>query len=281
LELTVFIAVIGAAVLHAVWNAVIKSGHDKHLSMTALVLGHAPIALIAAFIAPIPNAASWPFLFVGIVLHLGYQLFLLTSYRFGDLTQVYPIARGTSPMLVAGVSVVFLGVALSGIELLAIAMIAIGVMSLSLVRQKDGLRNSRAAVLAFTTGCFIAGYSLVDGLGARQAGTALGFYAWLSLSNAFVFAAVMAIAKPGLIRRIHIDARPALILGGGASFIAYGLVIWAFTQAPIALVTALRETSIIFALLIGVFFLKEKLDLAKVFSTVVTLSGAILLRFAR
>ena len=281
MELIVFIAVIAAAVLHAVWNAVIKSSYDKHLGMTALVLGHAPIALIAVFIMPIPDAASWPFLAGGIVLHLGYQLFLLTSYRFGDLTQVYPIARGTAPMLVAGVSVVFLGVALSSSELLAILMIAIGVMSLSLVRQRDGLRNSRAAMLAFTTGCFIAGYSLVDGLGARQAGTAIGFYAWLSLSNAIVFAVIMRIAKPGLIRRIHIDARPALILGGGASFIAYGLVIWAFTQAPIALVTALRETSVIFALLIGVFFLKEKLDLAKVVSTIVTLSGAILLRFAR
>ena len=281
MEPTVFIAVIAAAVLHAVWNAVVKGGHDMHLSMTAVVLGHAPIAIIVVLIVPIPDPASWPYLIVGIALHVGYQLFLLTSYRFGDLTQVYPIARGTAPMLVAGVSVVFLGVSLSRSELLAILMIAIGVMSLSLVRQNDGLRNSRAAALAFTTGCFIAAYSLVDGLGARQAGTALGFYAWLSLVNAFVFTLIMAIAKPGLIRRVHIEAVPALIIGGGASFVAYGLVIWAFTQAPIALVTALRETSIIFALLIGVFFLKERLDLAKVASTVITLSGAILLRFAR
>lgn len=258
-----------------------KSGHDKHLGMTAIVLGHAPIALVAAFIAPLPEPASWPYLIAGAALHIGYQLFLLNSYRFGDLTQVYPIARGTSPLLVAGVSVVFLGVALSSVEILAILMIAIGVMSLSLVRQKDGRRNSRAAALAFATGCFIAGYSLVDGLGARQAGTALGFYAWLSLINASVFAIIMAVAKPGLIRRIHIDAIPALVIGGGASFVAYALVIWAFTQAPIALVTALRETSIIFALLIGVFFLKERLDLAKVASTVITLTGAILLRFAR
>jgi len=268
-------------VLHAVWNAVIKSGHDKHLGMTALVLGHAPIALVVAVIAPAPDPASWPFLLTGIGLHVGYQLFLLTSYRFGDLTQVYPIARGTAPMLVAGVSVVFLGVALSGSEILAIMMIAIGVMSLSLVRQHDGLRNSRAAALAFVTGCFIAGYSLNDGLGARQAGTALGFYAWLSVANAIVFSLIMAVAKPGLIRRIHIEALPALLLGGSASYVAYGLVIWAFTQAPIALVTALRESSIIFALLIGVFFLKERLDLAKVVSTIITLSGAILLRFAR
>jgi len=270
-----------AAVLHAVWNAVVKGGHDKHLGMTAIVLGHAPIAIPVLLIAPTPDPASWPYLLAGIVLHCGYQLFLLTSYRIGDLTQVYPIARGTAPILVAGISIVFLGVALSVNELLPILMIAIGVMSLSLVRQKDGLRNSRAAALAFATGCFIAGYSLVDGLGARQAGTALGYYAWLSLSNAVVFAVIMTVAKPGLIGRIRVEAVPALVLGGTASFVAYGLIIWAFTQAPIALVTALRETSIIFALLIGVFFLKERLDLAKVASTVITLSGAILLRFAR
>ncbi len=281
MELTVFIAVIGAAILHAVWNAVIKSGHDKHLGMAALVLGHAPIAIIVVLVVPLPDPSSWPFLAAGIVLHVGYQLFLLTSYRFGDLTQVYPIARGTAPMLVAGISVVFLGVALSASELLAIVVIAIGVMSLSLVRQKDGLRNSRAAALAFATGCFIAGYSLVDGLGARQAGTALGFYGWLSIANALVFSAIMMITKPGLMGRIRTEAIPTMVLGGATSFAAYGLVIWAFTQAPIALVTALRETSIIFALLIGVVFLKERLDLAKVVSTVITLSGAILLRFAR
>jgi drug/metabolite transporter (DMT)-like permease len=281
LEPTVFIAVIAAAVLHAVWNAVVKGSDDKHLGMTAVVLGHAPLSAIVLLIVPTPDVASWPFLIGGVALHTGYQLFLLNSYRIGDLTQVYPIARGTAPILVAVVSVVFLGVSLSATQLLPVFMIAVGIVSLSFVRRSDGLRNPRAAMLAFATGCFIAAYSLVDGLGARQAGTALGFYAWLSLINAFVFALIMAIAKPGLIRRVHIEAVPALIIGGTASFIAYALVVWAFTQAPIALVTALRETSIIAALLIGVFFLKERLDLAKVAATVITLSGAILLRFAR
>ena len=267
--------------MHAVWNAVVKGSDDKHLGMTAVVLGHAPLSAIVLLIVPTPDVASWPFLIGGVALHTGYQLFLLNSYRIGDLTQVYPIARGTAPILVAVVSVVFLGVALSAMQLLPVFMIAVGIVSLSFVRRSDGLRNPRAAMLAFATGCFIAAYSLVDGLGARQAGTALGFYAWLSLINAFVFALIMAIAKPGLIRRVHIEAVPALIIGGTASFIAYALVVWAFTQAPIALVTALRETSIIAALLIGVFFLKERLDLAKVAATVITLSGAILLRFAR
>lgn len=281
MSLTVFVAVIAAALLHALWNAVVKFGHDKHIGMTALVLGHAPIAAVAAVIAPLPDPASWPFLLTGVGLHIGYQLFLLNSYRFGDLTQIYPIARGTAPLLVAVISVLFLGVALSGAETFAILLIVIGVMSLSLVRRQDGLRNLRGAVLALVTGCFIAGYSLVDGLGAREAGTALGYYAWLSLINAPLFTVMMEVTKPGMVRRIRTDGLFAMILGGSASFLAYGLVTWAFTQAPIALVTALRETSIIFALLIGVFFLKEKLDLAKVASTAITLSGAILLRFAR
>lgn len=281
MEITVFLAVLGAAALHALWNAFVKGAADKHVSMAAIVLGHAPIAAAALLFAPAPDPASWPYLVAGAALHTAYQLFLLASYRTGDLTQVYPIARGTAPMLVAGISVLFLGVELAPGELLAVVTIGIGIMSLAVVRQSDGLRNPRAAQLAFATGCFIAGYSLIDGLGARQAGTALGFYGWLALVNAALFSAIMAVTRPGVLTRLRREGRRALVFGGSASFAAYGLVIWAFTQAPIALVTALRETSIIFALLIGVFFLKERLDLAKLVSVAVTMAGAIILRFSR
>ncbi|MGI9412778.1 MAG: EamA family transporter [Hyphomicrobiales bacterium] len=281
MDIVVYVAVLTAAALHAVWNAFVKGAADKHVSMAAVVLGHAPISLAVLAFVPMPDPASWPYLLCGAALHTAYQLFLLASYRIGDLTQVYPIARGTAPMLVAGISVMFLGVELSTSEVLAVITIGVGIMSLSVVRQSDGLRNPHAAQLAFATGCFIAGYSLIDGLGARQAGTALGFYAWLALFNAASFAAIMGVTRPGVLTRLRTDGRRALVLGGSASFGAYALVIWAFTQAPIALVTALRETSIVFALLIGVFFLKEKLDLAKLVSVAVTLFGAILLRFSR
>lgn len=280
MSLTVFVAVIAAAALHAVWNALAKGGDDKHLNMTAVVLGHLPIALVLLAVVPIPAAVSWPYLVGGILLHTGYQLFLLAAYRVGDLTQVYPIARGTAPLLVAGVSIVFLGVDLAPLEIVAVLTIAAGIFSLALVRQHDGLRNVKASLLAFVTGCFIASYSLVDGTGARLAGTALGFYAWLSIGNALLVAAYMAIVRPGLLTRLP-EAGRTFIVGGSASFIAYALVIWAFTQAPIALVTALRETSIIFALVIGVWFLKERLDLGKVFATFVTLIGAALLRASK
>jgi drug/metabolite transporter (DMT)-like permease len=281
LSLTVFFAVIVAAMLHATWNALVKSGGDKHRNMLAVVVGHAPYAALILPFVPAPAAVSWPYLAVGIGLHAGYQIFLLQSYRVGDLTQVYPIARGTAPMLVAAVSVLFLGVTLGTLELLAIATIGAGIISLGLVRQRDGLRNPTAGMLAFVTGCFIAGYSLVDGLGARAAGTALGFYGWLTIGNGLVIMAYIAVVRPQIYRGFPGNAKTLFLVGGGASYAAYALVIWSFTQAPIALVTALRETSIVFALLIGVIFLKERLDLAKVASTLVTVFGAALLRIAR
>jgi len=278
---TVFLAVIGAALLHAAWNALVKGGSNKTLSMGAVVIGHMPIAIIALPLVPFPAVDSLPHLFAGIVLHFGYQLFLLRSYQTGDLTQVYPIARGSAPLIVALFSVLILGVQLDGLELLAIVIIGVGIFSLALVRQSDGLHNKNAVALAFVTGLFIASYSLVDGLGARTAGTALGYFCWLAIGNGLSMVAFLAIKSPQTLRSIPKQGLSILLFGGGASFVAYALVIWAFTQAPIALVTALRETSIVFALLIGVFFLKERLNLMKVFSTFSTLVGAILLRVAR
>jgi drug/metabolite transporter (DMT)-like permease len=281
LSTIVFVAVVAAAALHAVWNALAKGGRDKHLSMAAVVLGHAPIALAVLPFVPAPAPESWSYVACGVALHVGYQLFLITAYRLGDLTHVYPIARGTAPLLVAGVSTLFLGVALAPVEVAAVLTIAAGIMSLSFVRQGDGARNARASLLASVTGCFIACYSLNDGTGARLSGSPVGFYAWEAIGNAVIFTALMAWTQPRLLPRLLTEARPTFIIGGSASFLAYALVVWAFTQAPIALVTALRETSIVFALIIGVWFLRERLDLAKVLSTFVTMLGAVLLRFAK
>ena len=278
---TVFIAVIGAAILHASWNALVKGGADKYVGIGAVAIGHVPFALAALMFVPAPAPESFVYLAVGILLHVGYQLFLLQSYRVGDLTQVYPIARGSAPLIVALVSVTVLGVVLAPLEIAAILIIGAGILSLSLTRRADGLRNHKAALFALGTGVFIASYSLVDGIGARLAGTSVGYYAWLSIGNAAIMVVYLLAIRPVTLPDIARHGRKVFFIGGGASFVAYALVTWAFTQAPIALVTALRETSIVFALLIGVFFLKEKLNLAKVFSTFVTLLGAALLRFAR
>jgi len=277
----VFVAVLGAAMLHALWNALVKGGADKHVGIGAVVLGHVPPALIAVAVAPLPDPASLPYIAASLALHQGYQIFLLHSYRIGDLTHVYPIARGSAPLIVALVSALGLGVTLLPLEQLGIAVIVCGILSLSLVRRADGLRNPRAAVLALVTGTFIAGYSLVDGLGARAAGTSLGFFGWEAIGGALIFSLYLRLAAPGTLTHIALSAKRVFAIGGSASFAAYAIVTWGFTQAPIALVTALRETSIIFALLIGVVFLKERLDMAKLASTVLTVLGAVLVRFAR
>ena len=281
MEPIVFAAVLLAAILHALWNALVKGSDDKYVAMTSVVLGHVPFAVVALpFVAP-PAGESLAYVFAGAALHCGYQLFLLFAYRFGDLTQVYPIARGISPLIVAGVSVTFLGVHLSGLEQIAVLVIAMGIFSLVLARGSDGARNLSPALLAVGAGCFIASYSLVDGLGARVSGSAFGFYAWLSIVNALGFSLAMRIIRPGTITEVTRSGVKLALFGGGGSAIAYALVVWAFTQAPIALVTALRETSIVFALLIGMLFLGERFNLAKAVSIAVTLSGAVLLRLAR
>ena len=278
---TVFLAVIGAAILHASWNALVKGGTDKLVSLTAVMLGHTPFAIVAILMAPPLGPDALPYLAAGILLHLGYQLFLLYSYSAGDLTQVYPIARGSAPLIVAVVSITVLGVTLQRIELFAVFIIGIGIVSLALVRRADGLRNGKAAMFALITGCFIAGYSSVDGLGARAGGTSLGYFGWLAIGNSIALGAIIAVRAPQTFGKLWKSGHKLFWFGGGASFIAYAIVTWAFTQAPIALVTALRETSIVFALLIGVFFLKESINLMKVLSTMTVLIGAALLRLAR
>ncbi|SFR46372.1 DMT family transporter [Litoreibacter janthinus] len=281
MEPLVFFAVLAAALLHAVWNALVKGGKDKRLNMAGVVIGHLPIAVPMLAFVPAPDPAAYPYLIAGMALHFGYQWFLLGSYKIGDLTQVYPIARGVAPLLVAAVSVLGLGVDLSGMEILAVVTIAAGILSISLVRGADGLRNGKATVMALTTGCFIASYSLVDGMGARVAGTALGYYAWLGIANSLIFIVFMAATTPQVLRDLPTKGLKVFFVGGAASFIAYSLVMWAFTKSPIALVTALRETSIIFALLIGVLLMNERLSLGKVLSTMITLIGVILLRASR
>jgi len=281
MSLIVFLVVIGAAILHASWNGLVKHADDKFLSMSAVVLGHAPFAVVLLAVSPMPDVASWLYIVAGALLHTGYQLFLLYSYRIGDLTQVYPIARGVAPLIVAFVSVVFLGVHFEQLQLLGILAIGVGIMSLVIVRGGSGLSNRNAGLMALATGCFIAAYSLNDGMGARLAGTALGFYGWLSILNSVGFFVIMWFLKPSALKDVIGKGRKLALLGGGGSFLAYALVTWAFTQAPIALVTALRETSIVFALLIGIVFLKERVNLIKVISVALSLFGAVLLRVAR
>ena len=279
MPLNIFLAIILAAFLHAVWNAMVKNEDNKYLAVTAIVLGHVPVSVLIILLTPIPSVESIPFIILSALLHIGYEWYLLSAYRFGDLTKVYPIARGTAPILITIVSLIFLGVALSNFEILGIFIISLGILSLSLQGAK-GIKNRSAVIYALVTGFFIMGYSITDGYGARVSNSFLSYMGWSFILNATIFPIILKINnKSEIITKTFKEGKKIFFIGGTLSYIVYGIVIWGFTQAPIALITALRETSIIFALLIGTFFLKEKFNLLKVIATFIIFFGVALLKF--
>ena len=279
MPINLFLAIILAAFLHAVWNAMVKNEDNKYLAVTAIVLGHVPVSVLIILLTPIPSVESIPFIILSALLHIGYEWYLLSAYRFGDLTKVYPIARGTAPILITIVSLIFLGIALSNFEILGIFIISLGILSLSLQGAK-GIKNRSAVIYALVTGFFIMGYSITDGYGARVSNSFLSYMGWSFILNATIFPIILKINnKSEIITKTFKEGKKIFFIGGTLSYIVYGIVIWGFTQAPIALITALRETSIIFALLIGTFFLKEKFTLLKVIATFIIFFGVALLKF--
>lgn len=276
----VFFAVLLAALLHACWNAIVKSGADKVVSMSAVIGGHIVPGLVGMTIFPAPGWQAWPWIVASVVLHTGYQAFLMRAYRLGDFAQVYPIARGSGPAVVALISTLFLGLAFSGLQWMAIGLVCVGVVGLGLARQADGLRNGPAVAAALITGLFIAGYSLSDGLGARASADGVGFIMWAMVINSLVFLASSVFWRPGLVPEIFKSAQPAFWIGGAGSVGAYALAVWAMTHAPIAMVTALRETSVLFGLALAAMFFGEKVGMARIAAALMVVGGVILLRLA-
>ena len=285
MDINVFLAVIFAAFLHALWNSMVKSHKDKHVAVAAIVLGHVPASLVIIFLLPMPAIESLPYIIASALIHQGYQWFLLTAYRHGDYTRVYPIARGMGPVVVTIVLLLFFGVKLSIYELLGIIVISIGILSLSAQDRHSffpwiARRNARAISFALLTGLFIGGYSIVDGYGARASLSPLSFMGWSFVVNALIFPILLKIMKQqSVVKRVFSEAKLLFWFGGTISYIVYAIVVWGFTQAPIPLVSALRETSVIIALLIGTLFLKERFTILKTLSILVIFVGVVLLKF--
>ncbi len=279
MSLTVFIVVIFAAFLHATWNAMVKNEKDKYLAVSGIVFGHVPASIVVIFLIPSPSVESIPYIILSAILHNGYQWFLLSAYKFGDYTKVYPIARGSAPIFVSIVSLIFFAVVLSRFELLGIAVICLGILSLSF-QDATSVTNRKAIIYALITGSFIMGYSITDGYGARISASVLSYMGWLFILNAFLFAILLNFMKqPGIITRVAKDGKFIFFVGGTISYLVYAIIVWGFTQAPIPVVTALREISIVFALLIGTFFLKEKFTYLKTTAVLTIFIGVILLKF--
>lgn len=257
MEPAVLALVLFAAVLHAGWNALLKVNGDRLAAMAMITVSSGLICLPGLAMLPPPAPASWAFLALSVVLHLGYQLFLVQAYRHGDLGQAYPIARGTAPLIVTALAFAFAGEAPALRQLAAIAIMVAGIVSLAFSGNRP-LRDNRHSVLfALGTAVFIAAYTVADGMGARRAGLAHSYVVWLFVLNAVPMLLVaLAARRRALVATVRAGWRAGLV-GGAMSLAAYWLVIWALTLGLMGPVAALRETSVLFAALIGTLLLGE------------------------
>lgn len=277
MTLGVFLAINCAALLHAGWNAIIKTGVSKQTSMFLLTIGHALIGIIVALNKPFPVPEVWPWLIASGLIHMMYQLFLAYAYEQGDLSRVYPIARGAAPMIVAVVGFVFLSDDMNVIEYVGVLVLGLGIVFMARGVLQNG-ESRKLLPFAFGSALATAGYTLADGLGARVSGDPLQYVGWLMVLSA-VFYAPTAILLRGthVIRASRRDWFFGL-LAAAASFAAYAIAVWAMTVAPLVLVAALRETSILFAVLIGWLLFGDRMDRSKLIATALIVLGVILTR---
>ena len=271
----VFFLVLFATVMHAFWNGMVKKHPDKVIAVSGIVFGHVPCSIAAIIFLPRPSVESIPYIILSVVIHQGYQWFLLRSYQIGDLTKVYPIARGSGPLVATIISILFLGLILDNLIILSILFICLGVMMFGIF-DKPNKNNSKIIKYSLFTGFFIGLYSLVDGYGARVSLSAISYISWSFLINAFVFLTLLSFKnQKNLLKKVMNKGKQIFWIGGTLSYVIYVIVVWGFTKAPIPMVGALRETSIFFSIFIGYFFLKEKITPTKIFSIILIVSGVI------
>jgi uncharacterized membrane protein len=275
----VFITVLFSAVLHAIWNSMASKYKNKNVSIPAIVYGHIPACIVAIIFLPAPSIDSFPYIILSALIHQGYQNFLLTAYQTGKFTTVYPIARGFGPLVATLISIIFFGVYLKAFTILSILLISTGVILIGLF-SKSVLKNNKILYTSLTTGVFIGIYSVVDGHGARLSGSAISYMSWVFIFSALFFPIVLHFRKQkNILRKTLTEGKFVFWIGGSFSYLAYVITVWAFTKAPIPMVSALRESSIIFAIFIGYFYLKEKINFYKMISILLIFIGVIGLKF--
>jgi len=269
---TVLAIVLLAALLHALWNALVKVSGDRAITLGLVALGHCLPALALLPFVPMPVAAAFPFIIASTIIHWAYYYFLNISYRFGDLSLIYPIARGTAPVMVALGATIWADEHLSFWAWIGILTVSAGIMILAAVRHADK-RGISAALMNST---IIATYSVVDGIGIRLSGAPVGYVVWLFAAEVLVAVFVLGFGLNRL-RNIGTKALALGLTGGVISGLAYGLALFAKTLAPIGIVSAVRETSVIFAALIGVVWLREGPARRRLIAATVVAGGVMIL----
>ena len=272
---TIFLLVMFSAVLHAIWNSMASKYKDKNVSIPAIVYGHVPACIVAVIILPMPSIESFPYIILSALIHQGYQNFLLKAYQTGKFTTVYPIARGFGPLVATVISVIFFGVYLKAFTILSILLISTGVILIGLF-SKSVLKNKKILYTSLATGVFIGIYSVIDGHGARLSGSAISYMSWVFILSALFFPIVLHFRKQkNILKKTLTEGKFVFWIGGSFSYLAYVITVWAFTKAPIPMVSSLRESSIIFAIFIGYFYLKEKINLYKIISILLIFLGVL------
>ncbi len=277
MSLTVLFAILGAALLHAGWNALIRVGASKTTTMLVMTLVQGAMGLALLIGKPFPGAEVWPWLIASGIFHAGYKIFLAFAYEHGDLSRVYPIARGAAPLGVLAISIAFLDEGLRGLEIVAVLVLGLGILVMGRGAFLSG-ESRRLVPLALASAAMTAGYSIVDGMGARVAGDAVLFVGWVFMLDALLFTPTLLFLRGRTVLRANAKVWALGSVAAAFSFIAYLIVVWAMTVAPIPLVTALRETSILFAVLIGWLAFGERMDRTKALAAALILGGVLLTR---
>jgi drug/metabolite transporter (DMT)-like permease len=279
MSLAVSMAVLLAALLHASWNAMIKGGGDVLHDTAGIIVGAMLIGLPFLFVVPVPPAAAWPFIIASVVVHLAYYWLMISAYRVGDLSLVYPLMRGVAPLITAAAGIAVLGempapVAWAGMLLVSGGVFLLGYRAL-------GHAPSRAAVVfALANAAVIALYTLIDGRGARISGNAWSYIVWLFVLDGIPFSLwMLATRRDTFLAHLRRRSRRSLA-GGGLSAAAYAISVWAMTKAPVALVASLRETSVLFATLIGARLLHERLSARRWSGVIAVVLGVLALKAA-
>ncbi len=267
-----------AAVMHASWNALVKASRERWLTFAVVSATGAVAYLPVALWLGLPSLPSLRFVAISATIHVFYYSFLLSGYRFGDLGQVYPIARGTGPLIVALASAPLAGEVLGAPVLAGVALVSVGIFALA---TRTGAASRRAVGFALATGLCIAGYTLADGLGVRASGSKLGYVAWLHLAIGSPFSSVVLVARRRELARFWALAGWRAVGGGLVAAAAYSLVIWAMSGAKLAYVASLRETSVILAALIGALALGEPFGRRRVAAAALVAFGIVLMSVGR
>lgn len=274
ISLPVTLAVLGAAILHASWNVLLKSGEHKELETMSIAAGSGLVGLVAALFLPAPAAASWPWLVGSAIVHILYFIFLAGAYRWGELSYTYPVMRGGGPMIVALVGAIALGEILPVKETAGVVLICAGILAFA-----AGRHDRRATAFAVANAVVIAAYTLIDGYGARASGAPVSYTLWFFAANGIVFVLYSAARGRAPAMAAYFRTKwPRALAGGALAVGAYGIALWAMTRAPIALVAVLRETSVIFAALLSSVFLREKMTRRRLLATGAVMCGLIALR---